>query len=55
MPDERWSRLEVLQQIASGDDTWVDDWLRAQLDDCTATTVHTQLLVHRAWAIRGSG
>ncbi|MFE5586242.1 hypothetical protein [Kitasatospora sp. NPDC056531] len=53
--DERWSRLEVLQQIADEGDTWLDDWLRARPDDCTAATVHAQLLVHRAWAIRGDG
>ncbi|MFE2911947.1 hypothetical protein ACFXI0_08375 [Kitasatospora indigofera] len=53
--DERWSRLEVLQQIADRGDTWLHDWLRAEPDDGTAATVHAQLLVHRAWAIRGDG
>ncbi|WP_307806821.1 hypothetical protein [Streptomyces sp. FH025] len=53
--DERWSRLEVLRQIADESDAWLDDWLRARPDDGTAVTVHAQVLLHRGWAVRGDG
>ncbi|MEU6512402.1 hypothetical protein [Streptomyces sp. NPDC046942] len=53
--DERWSRLELLQQLADQDDTWLKDWRTAQPKNCGAATVHAQLLLHRAWAVRGSG
>ncbi|MEU6971479.1 hypothetical protein AB0A71_27800 [Kitasatospora aureofaciens] len=52
--DERWSRQELLRQLADEDDAWLDTWLRARPEDCTAATVHAQLLLHRAWAIRGN-
>ena len=51
--DERWSRLALLQEIASRGDAWLADWLREQPDDCDAATLHAGLLVHRAWEIRG--
>ncbi|MER8236161.1 hypothetical protein [Streptomyces sp. NPDC094049] len=53
--DERWRRLALLQQVAEEDDVWLDAWRTAAPDDCDAATLHASLLVHRAWAIRGSG
>ncbi|WP_329586468.1 hypothetical protein OG500_35720 [Kitasatospora sp. NBC_01250] len=53
--DERWARIELLQEIAAHRDAWLEDWLRARPDSCTATTVQAQLLLHRAWEARGDG
>jgi hypothetical protein len=53
--DERWTRLEVLQRLADQDDVWLNDWRAARPEDCTAATLHAWLLLHRAWAVRGSG
>ncbi|BBB02325.1 hypothetical protein RVR_10215 [Actinacidiphila reveromycinica] len=53
--DTRWSRTELLEQIARPDSSWVDAWRRERPDDCDAATLHALVLVHRAWAIRGSG
>ncbi|KJS54476.1 hypothetical protein VM98_18905 [Streptomyces rubellomurinus subsp. indigoferus] len=52
--DERWSRHELLQQLAAEDDTWLNAWLGARPGDGTAATVRAQLLLHRAWAVRGA-
>ncbi|MEU7134916.1 hypothetical protein [Streptomyces sp. NPDC046261] len=52
--DERWSRLEFLQQLAEDGDAWLDDWRRAQPESCAAATLHAQMLLHRAWEIRGT-
>ncbi|MFB7289329.1 hypothetical protein [Actinacidiphila glaucinigra] len=52
---ERWHRLEVLQEIAGHDDAWLDEWRRKDPDNGDAATLHAQLLVHRAWEIRGPG
>ncbi|MFE7775397.1 hypothetical protein ACFU5O_16155 [Streptomyces sp. NPDC057445] len=52
--DERWSRMEFLQEIADESDAWAAGWREAQPDNCDAATLHAQLLLHRAWAIRGS-
>lgn len=53
--DMRWSRTELLEEIAQQDSGWVDAWRRAQPDSCDAATVLALLMVHRAWAVRGSG
>ncbi|MFD0077366.1 hypothetical protein ACFVIY_33545 [Streptomyces sp. NPDC127166] len=53
--DERWARLELLQQIAREDDVWLDAWRAAAPGDCDAATLHASIMVHRAWEIRGSG
>ncbi|MFF3253105.1 hypothetical protein ACFYWP_19320 [Actinacidiphila glaucinigra] len=53
--DERWHRLELLQEIAGQDDDWLGDWRRNDPDNGDAATLHAQLLVHRAWEIRGPG
>lgn len=53
--DERWARIEVLQHVAEEDDAWLDAWRAADPGNCDAATLHASLLVHRAWAIRGSG
>ncbi|MFF9344597.1 MULTISPECIES: hypothetical protein [unclassified Streptomyces] len=53
--DERWTRIEVLQHVAQEDDSWLDAWRAAEPGDCDARTLYASLLVHRAWAIRGSG
>ncbi|WP_234317173.1 hypothetical protein [Streptomyces sp. NRRL WC-3744] len=53
--DERWLRLELLEQVAERDDAWLNDWRAARPKDCAAATVHAQLLIHRAWVVRGSG
>ncbi|MFE2020050.1 hypothetical protein ACFW9O_18655 [Streptomyces sp. NPDC059499] len=53
--DERWNRLELLQQVAREDDAWLDAWRVAEPRNCDAATLHASILVHRAWEIRGSG
>ncbi|MFB7512804.1 hypothetical protein [Streptomyces sp. NPDC056144] len=53
--DERWTRIELLQQIAEEDDAWLDSWRAARPQDCDAATLRASLMVHQAWAIRGSG
>ncbi|MFI9809911.1 hypothetical protein ACIHEJ_37315 [Streptomyces sp. NPDC052301] len=53
--DERWSRLELLRQLADQDDAWLNAWRAARPRDCAAATVHAYLLLVRAWAVRGSG
>ncbi|MFH9087831.1 hypothetical protein [Streptomyces sp. NPDC017673] len=53
--DERWSRLALLRQVAQQDDVWLNDWRAARPQDCSAATVHAELLLQRAWAVRGSG
>ncbi|MFC8721414.1 hypothetical protein [Kitasatospora sp. NPDC057198] len=52
--DERWSRQEVLLRLAGEDGAWLDAWLRDRPEDGTAATLRAQLLLHRAWAVRGS-
>ncbi|MFC9792984.1 hypothetical protein ACFVJI_10140 [Streptomyces sp. NPDC127584] len=53
--DERWTRLELLQQVASEDDAWLDAWVAAEPGDCDAATLRASIMVHRAWEIRGGG
>nr|WSW70825.1 hypothetical protein OG461_34135 [Streptomyces sp. NBC_00995] len=53
--DERWNRLELLQQLAREDDAWLDAWRTAEPLNCDAATLHAGIMVHRAWEIRGSG
>ncbi|MFE0648450.1 hypothetical protein ACFVZH_07675 [Streptomyces sp. NPDC059534] len=53
--DERWARLELLQQVAREGDGWLDSWRAAEPGNCDAATLHASLMVHRAWEIRGSG
>ncbi|WP_086828232.1 hypothetical protein [Streptomyces sp. NRRL B-24572] len=53
--DERWARLELLQQIAQEDDAWLDAWRAAEPGNCDAATLHARITVHRAWEIRGGG
>ncbi|MFD5872048.1 hypothetical protein [Streptomyces sp. NPDC060322] len=53
--DERWNRLELLQQVAREDDAWLDAWRTAEPRNCDAATLHASIMVHRAWEIRGSG
>ncbi|MET7369133.1 hypothetical protein ABZS61_25405 [Streptomyces sp. NPDC005566] len=53
--DERWNRLELLQQVAQEDDAWLDAWRAAEPRNCDAATLHASIMVHRAWEIRGSG
>ncbi|MDH6108789.1 hypothetical protein P3T36_002290 [Kitasatospora sp. MAP12-15] len=52
--DECWSRQELLLEIACSGDTWLEEWRMAQPGNCAAATVEAQLLLHRAWEIRGS-
>ncbi|MFI9587525.1 hypothetical protein ACIHCQ_38240 [Streptomyces sp. NPDC052236] len=51
--DERWSRLALLREIAEGSDAWLDEWCEAQPKNCAAATLHAEMLLHRAWQIRG--
>ncbi|WP_405697627.1 hypothetical protein [Streptomyces sp. NBC_01185] len=53
--DERWNRLELLQQVAREDDAWLDAWRTSEPRNCDAATLHASIMVHRAWEIRGSG
>lgn len=52
--DERWSRLQLLLEVADRDDAWLDGWRRAEPERCDAATLHALLLVQRAWRIRGN-
>lgn len=52
--DERWSRIELLQQLAGEDDAWLEAWRTARPDNCDAATVLAGRMVHKAWEIRGS-
>lgn len=52
--DERWARLELLQQVARNDEAWLQAWRAAEPGNCDAATLHASLMVHRAWEIRGS-
>ncbi|MGW7362509.1 hypothetical protein ACWGI8_03580 [Streptomyces sp. NPDC054841] len=52
--DERWSRMELLQQIADEADAWLDNWRAVQPENCDAATLYAQMLLHSAWAIRGT-
>lgn len=52
--DERWSRQDLLVEIACRDDEWLMQWREAQPGNCTAATVHARLLLHHAWEIRGN-
>ncbi|MFD8644567.1 hypothetical protein ACFV14_30190 [Streptomyces zaomyceticus] len=52
--DERWSRTELLQQVAGDDDEWLEAWRTARPENCDAATVRAGLMVHQAWEIRGS-
>ncbi|MBY8881506.1 hypothetical protein [Actinacidiphila acidipaludis] len=53
--DERWSRVELLQEISRSGSAWVDAWRLAEPGNCDAATLHALLLVHQAWEVRGSG
>ncbi|MFB7668662.1 hypothetical protein ACFC1R_32875 [Kitasatospora sp. NPDC056138] len=53
--DERWTRLELLQEIARSEDAWLVDWRAARPADCDAATLHARHLLHRAWEARGTG
>ncbi|MEV7179590.1 hypothetical protein [Kitasatospora sp. NPDC093679] len=53
--DERWSRLELLADIAEQDDAWLTAWRAADPAGCAAATLEARCMVDRAWAIRGSG
>ncbi|MFC1414741.1 hypothetical protein ACEZCY_36710 [Streptacidiphilus sp. N1-12] len=53
--DERWSRIQLLQQLADRTPQWLDAWLLAQPNNGDALSAHASLLVHQAWAARGSG
>ncbi|MFE2347156.1 hypothetical protein [Kitasatospora cineracea] len=53
--DERWSRFELLRAIARQDDGWLTAWREADPGDCDAAALEADLMVHRAWAIRGRG
>ncbi|MGP3683373.1 hypothetical protein ACTVZO_01455 [Streptomyces sp. IBSNAI002] len=51
--DERWSRLELLKEVARQDDAWLDAWRAAEPGNCDAATLHASIMVRRAWEIRG--
>jgi hypothetical protein len=53
--DERWSRTQLLQQLADRTPQWLGAWLQAQPQNGDALSVHASLLVHQAWAARGTG
>ncbi|MFH9725415.1 hypothetical protein ACH4M4_20980 [Streptomyces sp. NPDC017254] len=52
--DERWSRIELLQQVAGEDEAWLEAWRTARPENCDAATVRAGLMVHQAWEIRGT-
>ncbi|SUO93024.1 Uncharacterised protein [Streptomyces griseus] len=51
--DERWSRVELLRELAQEDDDWLQRWRGARPESGDAATVRAGLLLHRAWSIRG--
>ncbi|MFJ9821688.1 hypothetical protein ACIRU3_41880 [Streptomyces sp. NPDC101151] len=53
--DERWSRFELLRAIAHEDDAWLTAWREADPGNCDAAALEADLMVHRAWTIRGRG
>ena len=53
--DLRWSRTQLLQQLADRTPQWLDAWLQTQPQNGDALSVHASLLVHQAWAARGTG
>jgi hypothetical protein len=53
--DERWSRTQLLQQLADRTPEWLDAWIQAQPQNGDALSVQASLLVHQAWAARGTG
>ncbi|MEU8621573.1 hypothetical protein [Streptomyces sp. NPDC048623] len=55
--DARWSRTEVLQEIAGEGrgDGWLQKWRSVEPENADAATLYASLLLHRAWQIRGSG
>ncbi|MFJ4845259.1 hypothetical protein [Streptomyces sp. NPDC088733] len=53
--DQRWNRLELLQEIAQRDGAWLDEWVRSEPENSDAATLRAELLVHQAWEVRGSG
>ncbi|MGW4726703.1 hypothetical protein [Streptomyces sp. NPDC004291] len=52
--DERWSRTELLREVAREDDAWLDAWRAAEPGNCDAATLHARIMVQQAWEIRGS-
>jgi len=52
--DARWSRTELLQQVAGDDDAWLDAWRAEEPGNADAATLHASLVLHRAWEIRGT-
>jgi hypothetical protein len=53
--DEHWSRFELLRAVAREDDAWLTAWREADPGNCDAAALEADLMVHRAWAIRGGG
>jgi hypothetical protein len=53
--DERWSRFELLRAVAREDDAWVTAWREADPGNCDVAALEADLMVHRAWEIRGRG
>ncbi|MFB7471596.1 hypothetical protein [Kitasatospora sp. NPDC056184] len=53
--EERWSRVEQLTAIALTDDAWLRKWRTAEPGCCDAAVVEADLMVQRAWRVRGSG
>ncbi|MFI6448033.1 hypothetical protein [Kitasatospora sp. NPDC050543] len=53
--DEHWDRFELLRAIAREDDAWLKKWREADPGDCNAAALEADLMVHRAWAVRGAG
>ncbi|GLW70618.1 hypothetical protein Kpho02_29170 [Kitasatospora phosalacinea] len=53
--DEHWSRFELLRTVAREDGAWLTAWRAADPNSCDAAALEADLMVHRAWAIRGGG
>ncbi|WP_033208023.1 hypothetical protein [Streptomyces bikiniensis] len=53
--DERWSRTELLQEVAREEDAWLEAWRAAEPGNCDAATLRARIMVQRAWAVRGGG
>ncbi|MFF2353370.1 hypothetical protein ACFVVL_26715 [Kitasatospora sp. NPDC058115] len=53
--DDRWVRVRQLTAIALTDDSWLRKWRTAEPGCCDAAVIEADLMVQRAWRIRGSG
>ncbi|MER5641769.1 hypothetical protein ABT095_33125 [Kitasatospora sp. NPDC002227] len=52
--DEHAERYDLLRAVARKQDDWLTAWRAADPGSCDAATLEADLMVHRAWEIRGN-